>query len=200
MASVQRQALDFIVRHWKRSELEKRAEFFTSLFDKYLDRESQILDIGGGWGFYHRPLVRRGHQPIVLEVVKPGYQQAPVVLYDGCRIPFPDMSFDASLLVTVMHHIPDYEGVLREAIRVTRKRILVVEDLYRHSWGRFWTLWRDRIYNFEYCGHPGNFKTQEGWNGIFKKLELRIEHFEAHYTWLAGLRILNGVYILNVPR
>ncbi len=196
----QRSALDFLVRHHPALGLEDRAEKFVRLFEADLPGNCRILDIGGGWGFYHEPLRTRGHQHVVLDVIKPGLQKCPVVIYDGSRIPFPDRSFDVSLFVTVLHHIPDPEAVIREALRVTRGRVIVVEDLYRHRLGRWWTVLRDQIYNMEFFGHPKNFRTAEEWAKTFEKFgAVKVREKQIH-TWLSGLRILNGVFVFDVPR
>ncbi len=196
---LQTRTLDALVRGGAGRQLEERAEFFVSLFEKALQEKASILDIGGRWGFYAGPLERRGHQPVILDVVRPGYQKAPVVMYDGMRMPFPDKSFNASLFVTVLHHIRDQAGVLREACRVTRGKIVVVEDLYHHALGRFWTILRDRLYNFEWIGHPCGFRTRTEWEAFFERLGLRVSSCREVETRLCGLGILNGVFVLEVP-
>ena len=198
LRQLQTRLLDYAVKRGAQDQLQTRAEFFTARFENDLAANSRVLDIGGHWGFYAAPLEKRGHKPVVLDVVKPGFQKAPVVIYDGVRMPFDNKSFDSSLLITVLHHIEDQESVLREACRVTRKRIIVVEDLYRHSLGRFWTILRDRFYNFEWIGHPCGFRTQEEWTVLFNKLGMKLERFEAVKTTLCGLAIMNGIFVLEV--
>jgi len=190
--------LDFVVQSRPGLDLDKRAEGFVSLFEKHLEPGSRILDIGGGWGFYREPLTRRGHNVMVLDVVKPGLQKAPLVIYPGGRMPFPDKSFDASLLITVMHHVPDLEPLLAEARRITRGLLIVVEDLYHHPLGRWWTILRDQVYNFEFLGHPRQFKKREEWLEFFEKRGYSLLEYREVYTWLSGLRILNGVFVFKV--
>ncbi len=191
---------DGMVRFYPGLDLEGRAEKFVRFFESHLPKESRILDIGGGWGFYAEPLSRRGHHVTVLDVAKPNFQKAPVVLVEpGSRFPFPDKAFDASLLITVLHHMSDPLSVVREAARVTRKVIVVVEDLYHHAIGRFWTHVRDQIYNFEFLGHPSGFKKKEEWLQFFHRLGFRLREEKELYTWLAGMRILNGLLIFEVP-
>lgn len=194
---VQHRVLDGIVRAFPVIGLDRRAEYFTGLFEKYLPRGSRVLDIGGGWGFYAGPLERRGHEVIVLDVRCPGYQLSPVVLYDGQRIPFADQSFDVSLLITTLHHVPAPEALIAETRRVTRSRLIVVEDLYHHSLGRYWTILRDQIYNFEFFGHPCNFKKREEWLYLFQQCGFSLLAEQQVYTWLLGMRILNGVFIFE---
>ena len=194
----QRHLLDEVVRRTSVKQLESRAEFFACRFEPFLPPASQVLDIGGGWGFYSEPLKRRGHHLTVLDVVKPGLQKSPVVVYDGGRFPFADKSFEVSLLVTMLHHVPDPTAIIREAGRVTRKFLVVVEDIYHHAFGRFWTVWRDRFYNFEFFGHPCQFRKKNEWIEMFRDLGLTVQRQQEVYTWMAGMRILNGLFILKV--
>ncbi len=197
--SFQRRALDWTVRHHPFLHLDRRAEFFVQLFEKHLPQQSRILDIGGGWGFYAKPLKERSHQVTVLDVTRPGLQKAPaVVLYEPQNpFPFADKTFDASLLITMLHHTPDPEAILREARRVTRGLLIVVEDLYRHGLGRLWTVFRDQLYNFEFFGHPKQFKSRDEWQKLFEKQGMTLLETREVYTRLAGLRILNGVFVLK---
>lgn len=196
--SWQRRVQDRVVRSYPQHKLESRAEYFTSLFADHLEPASRVLDIGGGWGFYAAPLEKRGHDLTVLDVVKPGFQRAPVIIYDGGKMPFEDKSFDASILVTMLHHTPDPVSILKEALRVTRKKIIVIEDVYNHSIGKFWTILRDQFYNVEYFGHPCQFKRSCEWVDLFKGLGLTLEEEKQVRTRISGLSILNAVFILNV--
>ena len=193
----QRRVLDWFVRVFAHGALEARAEKIVRLFEEQIQEKSRVLDLGGGWGFYAEPLKKRGHESLVLDVIKPGYQKAPVVLYDGFRIPFPDASFDVTVLATMLHHVPDPAALFREVRRVTRKKVVVVEDLYQHAAGRCWTICRDRILNVEFLSHPHQFRTDGGWRVFFNAAGFEVCSFKRFYTWLMGLRILNGVYVLE---
>lgn len=194
---LQRDLLDGVVSRFPGIGLDKRAEFLVQVFENYLPQRSQILDVGGGWGFYADPLTKRGHQVTVLDVVKPAFQKAPLVLYGGERFPFPDKSFDVSMLITVLHHVPFPEKIIAEVKRVTRRSVVLVEDLYHHALGRWWTVLRDQLYNFEFFGHPCNFKKREEWISLFSSLGFSLKEEQKVYTWLSGLRILNGVFIFK---
>ena len=193
----QRRLLDGIVRCFAHGALEARAEKIVRLFEKEIPPASRILDLGGGWGFYAGPLKKRGHEHLVLDVVSPGYQKAPVILYDGSKIPFPDQSFDVTILVTMLHHVPDPQALFREVRRVTRRKAVVVEDLYHHGIGRFWTICRDRLLNIEFTTHPHQFRKDGEWRGFFKTAGFTVSSFKSFYTWLSGFRILNGIYVLE---
>ncbi|MBI3313216.1 MAG: methyltransferase domain-containing protein [Candidatus Omnitrophica bacterium] len=196
--NIQRHLLDGVVSRFPGLGLDKRAESMVQVFENDLPQKSQILDVGGGWGFYAAPLAERGHQLTILDVVKPGIQKAPVILYGGERFPFEDKSFDVSILVTVLHHVPFPEKVIEEVRRVTRHAVILVEDLYHHSLGRWWTVLRDQLFNFEFFGHPCNFKKREEWLSLFESSGFSLKSEKKIYTWLAGLRILNGVFIFKL--
>lgn len=194
----QRDTLDWIVGSFPAIGLDRRAEAFVSLFKEYIPFSADVLDIGGGWGYYAEPLEReRKSKVTVLDVRKPQFHKAPVVTYDGDRFPFSDRSFDVSLLITVLHHVGSPEKVLQEARRVTRRFVIVVEDLYRSAMGRLWTIWRDMMYNLEFVGHPRQFKTKEEWFECFKQLGFRVESEQEVPTSLLGIPILNGCFVLN---
>lgn len=195
---IQRRVQDRMVNAYPAEKLENRAEYFTSLFEDHLKPESQVLDIGGGWGFYAKPIEKRGHNLTVLDVVKPGFQKAPVIIYDGGRMPFESKSFDASILVTMLHHTPDPVSILKEAVRVTREKIIVIEDVYNHEFGKIWTVLRDQIYNFEFIGHPCQFKKSSEWAEVFGGLGLTLSEEKQVRTRISGMGILNAVFILNV--
>ena len=195
---VQRQSLDWMVGHFPSIGLEKRAEQFVSLFAEFIPSKARVLDIGGGWGFYAEPLKRlRDCQVTVLDVVEPSFRKVPVVTYGGGEMPFPDKSFDVSLLITMLHHVETPERLLREARRVTRRFVVVVEDLYRHSVGRIWTVLRDSLLNLEFVGHPRQFRMKEEWFRCFRGLGFKVESEKEVYTFLLGLRILNGIFVLS---
>jgi ubiquinone/menaquinone biosynthesis C-methylase UbiE len=191
----QRNLLDTLVRKYYHQALEARAEGMVRLFERDIPERCRILDLGGGWGFYNEPFKRRGHESLILDVVKPGYQKAPVVIYDGGRIPFGDRAFDVTLMATMLHHVPDPESMMAEVRRVTRTKVVVIEDLYHHAIGRLWTIARDRILNMEFLGHPHQFRKHEEWIQFFRKKDFRLEKFRKFYTWISGFRILNGLYV-----
>ncbi len=133
-----------------------------------------------------------------LDVVKPGYQKAPVVIYDPVELfPFEDKVFDVSLLITVLHHTQSPQKILLEAKRVTKGRVIVVEDTYHTIMGRWWTSLRDKIYNFEFFGHPEQFKNKNEWQQLFLDCGFKVEFEREVKTVLAGLGILNHLFVLQ---
>lgn len=196
---IQKNVRDFLAGSFFKEKLEQRAEDLVQTFENYLSSRDQVLDIGGGWGFYSAPLKKRGCHLTVLDVHKPSFQKAPVIIYSGDKMPFKGKSFNTSLLVTTLHHAEKVDDLIHDAVRVTKRFIIVVEDLYHHALGRMWTILRDQFYNFEFFGHPKNFRSQSEWTQAFEKAGCRQVYFQEVKTNLAGFSILNGIFVFQVP-
>jgi SAM-dependent methyltransferase len=57
----------------------------------------------------------------------------PVVAYDGKTLPFEDKSFDAVMMIDVLHHTDDPVATLKECVRVA-KQFILVKDHISDSW------------------------------------------------------------------
>ena len=98
----------------------------------------QNLNVGSGHGFFSQIARTAGIVMTSLDVAVPdeAVDRADVVLYDGAAMPFADGSYDVSIAMYVLHHTPSPEALLQEMRRVSRKRIVLVEELYRHQPGK----------------------------------------------------------------
>lgn len=96
------------------------------------------LNVGSGHGFFSRAARQAGIPMTSLEVSARdvAVDADEVVIYDGEHMPFADGAFDTSIAMYVLHHTADPATVLREMKRVTRRRIILVEELYRHFPGK----------------------------------------------------------------
>ena len=90
----------------------------------------QILDLGAGEGYVGEQLQKRLDANVELaDVVDLNRTALAHQLYDGCRLPYAAHRFDVTVLYYVLHHAAQPEAVLREALRVTRRRVVVVESV-----------------------------------------------------------------------
>lgn len=91
---------------------------------------ASVLDVGCGDGQISRNLMRLnpGLQVTGIDVlVRPG-AAIPVIKHDGGRrLPFGDGSFEAVMMVDVLHHTPDPAAELAEACRVSSD-LVVIKD------------------------------------------------------------------------
>lgn len=102
-------------------------------------RVGDALEIGCGTGFFGLNLWQAGYvgsltcvdisEAMVAECVANGQRLGVAVrgeVADAERLPFPDASFDAVVGHAVIHHLPDLDGALKEALRVLRPGGLLV--------------------------------------------------------------------------
>lgn len=140
-----------------------------------LRKGNTLIDIGSGYGTVTEVLRNKGFETSAVDVVDQSIEKSlkPLV-YDGVTIPYPDQSFDFSLLLTVLHHTPKPAQVIAEAARVSKKT-LVIEDVYRNKVQQYLTYFADSLLNFEFKGHPHSNKSREEWNQVCDDLGLKLE-------------------------
>lgn len=142
-----------------------------------------VVDIGAGRGFVSLGLMQRGHDVVSVDVRDSSrIPEVQPVLYDGSRLPFPDDRFDVALLLTVLHHTPDPEQVLSEAMRVA-SQIVVIEDTASSALKMRLTWWADSIANLEFRGHPHTNRSDVEWRATFTRLGLRICEMRTDYVF-----------------
>jgi DNA-binding transcriptional MerR regulator len=83
----------------------------------------RLLDVGGGTGNYAAALRERGWGPLVLDPSAAMRRQAgskglPTVDGEATALPFPEESFDAVTMISMIHQVGDWRGALGEARRV----------------------------------------------------------------------------------
>ncbi len=83
----------------------------------------ELADIGGGTGNYALALAEDGWQPVVADrsaqmLAHAAAKGLDTVRADATRLPFADESFDAVMLVSMLHHVDTPARALAEARRV----------------------------------------------------------------------------------
>ena len=99
----------------------------------------------------------------------------PVKSFEGTNLPYDDSTFDAVMLVDVLHHTVDPLALLREALRVAR-RWLIVKD---HTLKGFAAGLRLRI--MDHAGNsdhgvalPYNYMSQKQWEELERILNVTL--------------------------
>ncbi|HXG11408.1 MAG TPA: class I SAM-dependent methyltransferase [Gemmataceae bacterium] len=123
------------------------------------------LDFGAGDGWFASSFVREGiaHEVVAIDVQVRPRTFTEVILYDGQRLPFADRSFDLVSSVDVLHHCPDPQASLREALRCAARFFLLKDHTYRSLAGRLTLCALDEIGNRRF-GIPSLYRYQKRWD------------------------------------
>jgi len=153
-------------------------ERVAQLIDGFLPESATVMNVGSGDGGLSHALRARGHTVMDLDVangvIRPELPEP--VLFDGQQIPVPTATVDVVLCVYVLHHAHTGQRVLLdEMARVSRERVIVLEDTprrgYEHvllfvhallSYLRSWSRW---------C----TFRTDPEWRALFRSHQLAVE-------------------------
>jgi SAM-dependent methyltransferase len=121
------------------------------------------------------------------------YHSITPTLYNGENFPFKVNQFDTGIIVHVLHHCDDGVKVLSEAMRTSR-RVILIEDTYRNWIEHKIVSFNDNLGNWEWYQHPYHktswwIKTikQNSWKIIYQQ-----EYSEFTY------KVLYGRYVLFV--
>ncbi len=97
-----------------------------------------LLDVGSGRGVFLFPLLRTFPElPVTCTEISPsradlleavsrgGFSRLSVRREDICAFDAPEGSFDAVTLLEVLEHIPDVEAAVRNAVRLSRRYVVI---------------------------------------------------------------------------
>lgn len=140
----------------------------------HIPPRSTVLDVGTGIGDVAALIAIAGHTVTALDVEDlTCVPDVTPVVYDGTTMPFTDKSFDVALILTVLHHTPNPEQVLREAARVA-KRVVIIEDVFHSTPHKYATFGMDSLLNLEFFNHPHSNKSNANWHKTFDRLGLQV--------------------------
>jgi len=170
--------------------------------------QASVLDVGTGDGLLAKWLSERRSDLSLrgLDVLPRTGSHIPVQVFDGEHIPYPDKSFDVVLFVDVLHHTHSALALLREAVRIAR-RALVIKDHFRQGFAARLTLRAmDMIGNARHgVSLPYNYWSPAQWEQAARTLQLRTEKkltdlklYPGLADWIFG-RSLHFVAQMSVP-
>lgn len=158
---------------------ELRARSIAKRLRRFLTGGETVLDMGAGSMIVAAALERAlGVRAFGLETLAYRRRPLPLALYAGHRAPFRDDTFDSVLIAFVLHHCPDGgRGVLEEARRVTRSRILLLEDSFDTARDRLAIRVVDPVLNWlenPRIKIPYRFRPTAEWLALFQEMGLRL--------------------------
>jgi SAM-dependent methyltransferase len=143
-----------------------------------------LLDLGSGPGLIAQTIHERTGMKVTLaDVIDYSMTNLPtIVISEGECIPLDDQSVDMTLIYVVLHHADDPLRLLDEAVRVTRRRIVIMEgyvdDENTYLLNCFFDWFLNRIVQGRDINMPLNFHTTADWNRIFDERGLHVTRQE----------------------
>ncbi|MBI2647032.1 class I SAM-dependent methyltransferase [Candidatus Woesearchaeota archaeon] len=166
----------------------------------FIKKDDRVLDIGLGNGYVAKKI--KGQFQVHMEGVDVvDYNETDIknTIYDGLHLPFKEKSFDCCLILQTLHHCTYQIQVLKEARRVSRRTIIIMEDVYNNKFEKLMTFMHDYISNKRKgVDCPYYFHNKKEWKEIFDRLGLKIEKEIDTVTRYLFLKFNNVAYVLNV--
>ena len=145
---------------------------------------AHVLDVGCGNGRLAH-LLQQSRSDVTVRGIDVLIQDrccVPVERFDGSMIPYPEASFDVVMFIDVLHHTRDTMGLLREAVRVSRRTILIKDHPLNGFLAGPTLCFMDWVANARHgIALPHNYWSRQQWFDAFDTLGLTVK------TWKTDL-------------
>lgn len=156
---------------------DRRVHVLAGQLSPLMPQGATLLDVGCGDGrLCARILESRGDVQIKgVDVLERSQSYFPVDLFDGRTIPANDGSFDVVMFVDVLHHTEDPMVLLREAVRVARRHIIIKDHLLDRPFAKPTLRFMDGIGNTRYgVATPYNYWHEKTWRQAWGEVGLTV--------------------------
>lgn len=187
---------------------QRRVRKLTEHFAELVPSGARLLDVGCGDGLLSAQIAERRPDIEVtgLDVLVRPDAKIPVEQFDGVTIPYDDRSFDAVLLVDVLHHAEDPFALLAEAVRTARQSLLLKDHTRDGLLAEPTLRMMDDLANTRHgIRIPHNYWPRRRWLEAFASLGLSVhtwnadpQLYPAPASWVVG-RSLHFIARLEVP-
>jgi glycosyltransferase 2 family protein len=173
---------------------------------RWLHRGETLLDLGGGTGRISRWLLTHAEvRPTVSDISprrKPVTGIPFITQKDALHVPVDNKSFDVVMILFVFHHIEEWknqDGLLGEAIRIARRRLIIIEDTATSRLELSLNKAFDWLFNApQGIPTPFTFRKAHDWLDIFLGLKLSVVHIETYRpVWPQFKTYANTLYVLD---
>lgn len=168
-------------------------KYNTLVMEKYIPRNSKILDVGCWTGQLYTALANRRYQYTGIDISKEAislakrkYKDAVWKVSDATRLPFSNAKFDAVVMFEVLEHLGDKEEMcISELKRVLKKGGILILSTPAHN---LLSLFSDPAYFLQNHKHYKEHKLRE----FLRK------DFLVNNIWLKGNIIYVGMYLTQM--
>ncbi|MEW6027857.1 MAG: class I SAM-dependent methyltransferase [Chloroflexota bacterium] len=137
-----------------------------------------ILDCGCGSMYIPQLLENRaGVRAFGTDIIKLNQVHPRFCICNGANLSFSDGSFDSVFLAFVLHHTVDQEQTIQECLRVARRRVIILEDVFYNRLELELLKRLDVLGNHVISNdmpYPFTFQTPSGWRTLFAGLNARV--------------------------
>jgi len=164
-----------------------------------IKRGERVLDVGCGTGHFGGAVAERFKAKVSgVDVVDYKDAEIPHQIYDGKEIPFKDGTFDAVILAFMLHHVKHQRELLTEAIRVSKGRVIIFEDVYFSPWQYLFVIWNDFYTNILFGAirvmkgevgrgllaipMPLTFRSVKGWEKLFASFGIKVTAIKVRHA------------------
>jgi SAM-dependent methyltransferase len=136
-----------------------------------------LLDVGCGDGKLAQSLQQKRPDVRIegAELLLRKKTWIPVTRFDGTHLPFRESCFDGVMLIDVLHHSPDPRPLLQEALRVSRRWLILKDHLLRGPCAGLRLRFMDYVANARHgVALPYRYLSTLEWNELRHALDLQI--------------------------
>jgi len=181
---------------------ERRLRRLAELLAQAIPKSYSVLDVGSGDGRLAWSLLQRRSDLAIqgVDAMLRQSTQIPVRLFDGTTLPYSNSSFDAVMLIDVLHHTVDPLPLLREALRVCRNCLIVKDHLLDGLAAGMRLRILDYAGNADYgVAQDTNYMSEKQWVEWEKLLQLKVMTKTKKldlYPWPINLVFGSGLHFL----
>jgi len=153
-----------------------RSEKIYRQIEPYIEEENDVLDLGCGDGKIGYILhLEKGCNVELMDVKDYNQTPLPLKIYNGTSIPGKDNSYDHVLLLTVLHHADNPMVLMKQALRLAEKSVIVIESVYfdriplHRKINAAIDLFSSRMLVDPEINVPFNFLTPTAWVAVFEE-------------------------------
>jgi SAM-dependent methyltransferase len=154
----------------------RRARVLSRHLAAVIPSHARVLDVGSGDGLLARAVQQQRSDIEVegIDVLIREHTHIPVKWFDGKHISYEDDSYDVVMFLDVLHHADDPVSLLREAVRVARKALVIKDHTLTGFLAGPTLRFMDRIGNARHgVALPFNYWTELEWTQTIKALGLK---------------------------